>query len=261
MGAKKGKENFGELVSIMEHLRSPYGCPWDRAQTMNSLRTYLIEEVYEVIEAVESRDSEALKEELGDLLFHILFISRIAKEEGKFDIWEVIDRISKKMVSRHPHVFGNKKVSSPTEVEKNWSDLKEKEKIHRESVLDGIPKHLPALLRAYRITERASRVGFDWQRAEEIFNKLSEEIQELEKAISQGDQKKIEDEVGDVLLVLVNAARLTGNNPEEALRRATQKFIKRFHYIERVLEKSQKSLKEASLKEMDELWEQAKGEE
>ena len=261
MDAKKGRKNFGELVSIMEHLRSPHGCPWDRAQTMESLRTYLVEEVYEVIEAVESGDSEALKEELGDLLFHIVFISRIAKEEGQFDIWEVIDRISKKMVSRHPHVFGNTKVSSPREVEKNWSDLKDKEKSHRESVLDGIPKHLPALLRAYRITERASRVGFDWQRAEEIFNKLSEEIQELKQAISQGHGKKIEDEVGDVLFVLVNMARLTGNNPEEALRKTTQKFIERFHYIEKVLEKSQRSLKEASLEEMDELWEQAKGQE
>jgi len=258
---REGREEFSELVSIMERLRSPEGCPWDREQTMESLRTYLIEEVYEVIEAIEGDDAEALKEELGDLLFHILFISRIAQEQGKFDIWEVVDRISRKMVSRHPHVFGEKRLSSSREVEKNWSDLKEMEKSHRRSILDGIPQHLPALLRAYRITERASRVGFDWQRPDEILKKLAEEIEELNQALSQGLRRRIEDEVGDILFVLVNMARLTGNNPEEALRKTTQKFIRRFHYIEKALEGSHRSVKEASLEEMDRLWEEAKREE
>ena len=258
---KKRTENFKELVSIMERLRSPQGCPWDREQTLESLRTYLIEEVYEIIEAIEGRDPEALKEELGDLLFHILFLSRIAEERGEFDIWGVIDRISKKMVSRHPHVFGKKKVSSSREVEKTWSDLKEKEKGHRRSILDGIPRHLPALLRAYRITERASRVGFDWEKADDTLEKLDEEIEELNQALLQGHQGKIIDEVGDALFVLVNVARLTEIDPEEALRRTTDKFIKRFHYIEESLERSHKSFKEVSLEEMDRLWERAKGRE
>lgn len=256
--AKKDEQGFTGLVSIMERLRSPEGCPWDRQQSMESLRTYLVEEVYEVIEAIDSGDGEALKEELGDLLFHILFLSHIAKEEKKFDIWAVIDRISNKMVSRHPHVFGEMDVSSPGEVEKNWFDLKEKEKTHRKSILDGIPHHLPALLRAYRITERASRVGFDWQKPDDVLGKLDEEIDELNQALSGGHQEKIEAEVGDILFVLVNLARLTGSNPEEALRRTTQKFIRRFHHIEVTLERSHKTLKEASLEEMDRLWEQAK---
>jgi len=261
MGAKRKAENFKALVSIVERLRSPRGCPWDREQTMESLRTYLIEEVYEVIEAIDQGDPEALKEELGDLLFHILFLSRMAEEEKKFDIWEVIDGISKKMVGRHPHVFGEAKVSTPGEVERNWSNLKEREKDHRRSILDGVPHHLPALLMAYRITERAGRVGFDWEKAPDILRKLDEEIAELNKALSEGDPRKIEDEMGDVLFVLVNMARLTGNNPEDALRKTTHKFIKRFHHIERTLEESNRSLRKASLKEMDRLWEEAKEEE
>jgi tetrapyrrole methylase family protein/MazG family protein len=261
MAVKKREKDFNALDSIVERLRSPRGCPWDREQTMETLRTYLIEEVYEVVEAIDQDDPEALKEELGDLLFHIFFLSHIAKEQGKFDIWEVIDRITKKMVQRHPHVFGEKRVSSSREVEKNWSELKEKEKNHRRSILDGIPHHLPALLRAYRITERASRVGFDWEKTDDIFKKLNEEFGELNRALSLGDRRKIEDEVGDILFVLVNMARLTGHNPEDALRRTTQKFIRRFHHIEKTLEGSQRSLKETSLKEMDRLWEEAKGEE
>jgi tetrapyrrole methylase family protein/MazG family protein len=260
MAMKQREKDFKRLVSIMENLRSSHGCPWDREQTMESLKTYLIEEVYEIMEAIEENDPEALREELGDLLFHILFLSRIAEEQGAFDIWDVIDRISKKMVTRHPHVFGEKKVSSSSEVEVNWSDLKEKEKSNRRSILDGIPKHLPALLRAHRITERAGRVGFDWEKTDDIFEKLDEEIGELNQALSQGHRQKIEDELGDVVFVLVNVARLVGINPEEALRKTTDKFIRRFHYIEETLERSKKSLKEASLEEMDRLWEQSKDE-
>ncbi|NIQ37031.1 MAG: nucleoside triphosphate pyrophosphohydrolase [Proteobacteria bacterium] len=254
------EKNFKRLVSIMANLRSSHGCPWDREQTMESLKTYLIEEVYEIMEAIEGNDPEALREELGDLLFHILFLSRIAEEQGAFDIWDVIDRISKKMVARHPHVFGEKKVSSSRQVEVNWSDLKEKEKSNRRSILDGIPKHLPALLRAHRITERAGRVGFDWEKTDDIFEKLDEEIGELNKALSHGQRQKIEDELGDVVFVLVNVARQVGINPEEALRKTTDKFIRRFHYIEKTLERAKKSLKEASLEEMDRLWEQSKDE-
>lgn len=261
MTMKKRVNNFNSLVSIVERLRSPQGCPWDKAQTAENLRTYLIEEVYEVIEAIDQGKPEALEEELGDLLFHILFLSHIASEQEQFDIWAVIDRISRKMIHRHPHVFGKKKISSPEDVEKNWTDLKEEEKDHRRSILDGVPRHLPALLRAHRITERASRVGFDWDRAEDIFEKLDEEIAELRKALPQGNPKKVEDEVGDILFVLVNLARLTGCNPEDALRGTTQKFIRRFHHIEKTLKDSDKSLKQASLEEMDRLWEQAKGEE
>jgi len=259
-GMKKGTKEFTGLVSIMESLRSPDGCPWDREQTMDSLKTYLIEEVYEIIEAIEAHDVEALREELGDLLFHILFLSRIADEQGAFDIWEVIEGISKKMVTRHPHVFGERRVSSSREVERSWSALKEKEKGHRRSILEGIPRHLPALLRAYRITERVSEVGFDWEKTDDVFKKLDEEIDELNQALSQGHRRKIEDEVGDLVFVLVNMARLEGINPEEALRKTTDKFIKRFQHIERALEKSNRTLEEASLVEMDRLWEHAKKE-
>jgi tetrapyrrole methylase family protein/MazG family protein len=261
MAKNKNPEKFGELVSIMERLRSPEGCPWDREQSMDSLKTYLIEEVYEVLEAIEERDSGALREELGDLLFHIIFVSQIAHDEGMFDIWDVIGGVSKKMVNRHPHVFGEKEVSSPKEVERAWSDLKEKEKTNRRSILDGIPRRLPALLMAYRITERASRVGFDWQKPGDVLSKLDEEIGELNQALASGHPKEIQDEVGDILFVLVNLARLTGSNPEDALRKTTQKFIRRFRYIEKALKRSGKSPKEASLDEMDRLWEEAKGEE
>ncbi len=255
---KKDRENFTRLVSIMEKLRSPQGCPWDREQTMDTLKTYLIEEVYEIIEAIEEKDVDALREELGDLLFHILFLSRIAEEQGAFNVWEVIDRISKKMISRHPHVFGEKKVSSSPEVERNWSDIKQEEKRNRRSILDGIPPNLPALLRAYRITQRASRVGFDWEKAGDIFQKLDEEVEELNQALSQGHRPRIEDEVGDVVFVMVNVARLMGVNPEEALRKTTDKFVKRFQHIEKALTKSNRTLQEASLEEMDKLWEESK---
>jgi tetrapyrrole methylase family protein/MazG family protein len=261
MTGERRDKTFNGLVSIVERLRSPQGCAWDREQTMESLRTYLIEEVYEVIEAIDQNDPEALREELGDLLFHILFLSYLAKEQKKFDIWDVIVRISEKMVSRHPHVFGEKKVSSSKEVAKSWSDLKEQEKVHRRSILEGIPQHLPALLRAYRITEKASHVGFDWEKTNDIFEKLDEEIGELKDSLSQGNRTKIEDEVGDILFVLVNLARRTGNNPEEALRKTTRKFTRRFHHIERELETSNRNLKKTSLEEMDRLWEQAKGNE
>jgi len=255
---EKKKQNFDTLISIVERLRSPQGCPWDREQTMDTLKTFLIEEVYEVIEAIDEGDPAGLREELGDLLFHILFISHLAKEEGKFDIWEVIESVSRKMVERHPHVFGEKRISTSRQVEEAWFDLKKREKNQRRSVLEGIPRHLPALLRAYRITERASRVGFDWAEVDQIFEKLDEEIGELKKAISLGQEEMIHEELGDLLFVLVNIARLTGNNPEEALQGANRKFVARFHYIEKALERSHRSLKETTIQEMDRLWEEAK---
>lgn len=259
MAVKGKKKSLQQLVSIIESLRSPKGCPWDREQTMETLKTYLIEEVYEIIEAIEGDDLDALKEELGDLLFHIVFLSRIAEEQGAFNISDVIDRVSRKMITRHPHVFGEKKVSSSKEVEKSWSDLKEKEKYHRSSVLNGIPQHLPALLRAYRITERANRAGFDWEKAEDAYKKLDEEINELNQALSQGNCRKVEDEMGDVLFVLVNVARLIGINPEESLRKTTEKFIKRFQYVEENLGRSRRSLRETPVDEIHRLWAHSKG--
>jgi MazG family protein len=254
----KTAERFQNLISIVERLRSAQGCPWDREQTKESLRTYLIEEVYEVIEAIDQDDPEALQEELGDLLFHILFLSHMAKEQGTFDISGVIDQISKKMIHRHPHVFAEEDASTSREVERNWVDLKEREKNQRRSILDGIPDHLPALLRAYRITERASRVGFDWERADDVFKKLEEEIEELKEVLSLEDHQRISDEMGDLIFVLVNMARLKGINPEDALRWTNRKFARRFQYVERRLAASQRSLRDTPLKEMNRLWEEAK---
>jgi MazG family protein len=254
----KTAERFQNLISIVERLRSAQGCPWDREQTKESLRTYLIEEVYEVIEAIDQDDPEALQEELGDLLFHILFLSHMAKEQGTFDISGVIDQISKKMIHRHPHVFAEEDASTSRDVERNWADLKEREKNQRRSILDGIPDHLPALLRAYRITERASRVGFDWERADDIFKKLDEEIEELKEVLSLEDHQRISDEMGDLIFVLVNMARLKGINPEDALRWTNRKFARRFQYVERRLGASQRSLRDTPLEEMDRLWEEAK---
>ncbi len=191
---KDRKFGFDELVSIMDRLRSPEGCPWDKEQTKESLKTYLVEEVYEILEAIDGGDPSALKEELGDLFFHILFLSRISAEGREFDIRDVIDAISKKMIRRHPHVFGDKRVFSSGEVERNWSDLKEREK-DRKSLLEGVPRYLPALLRAYRITERASRMGFDWQRVADVFRKLDEEVRELDQSLTEGHAEKIEDEM------------------------------------------------------------------
>ncbi len=251
---------FQELAQIMDRLRGKDGCPWDKKQTFESLKTFLIEEVYEILEAIDKGSPVGLKEELGDLLMHIFFFAQISKERGEFDIYDVARSAVTKMIDRHPHVFGGTKASTPEEVEVSWSELKRREKGKSETLplLDDIPLQLPALLRAYRLTQRASSVGFDWKHSEELFEKIHEELRELGEAIRDGDGKRIEAEYGDLLFTLANVGRFIQTNPEEALRKSTSKFVTRFQYMERILSKRKKSLKETSLREMDQLWEEAK---
>ena len=251
---------FQALAQVMDRLRGKNGCPWDKKQTFESLKTFLIEEVYEIFEAIDEGSPEGLKEELGDLLMHIFFLAQISKERGDFDINDVARSAVTKMVNRHPHVFGGTRASTPEEVEVNWSKLKRREKGKSKaiSLLNGIPLHLPALLRAYRLTQRASRVGFDWKCIADLFEKIEEELKEFKEALREGDKKRIGAEYGDLLFALANVGRFIQVNPEEAVRKSISKFITRFQYMERVLSERKKSLKEASLREMDQIWEEAK---
>lgn len=254
---KKDSESFNQLVSLMSLLRSIKGCPWDRAQTHSSLLPYLLEEAYEVLDSVEKKDDLKFKEELGDLLLQIIFHSEIAREEKRFDIFEVIDNLRVKLIQRHPHVFKKRKKLSPDQVIRNWEHIKLATSSN-ESVLSGIPETFPALLKAYRVGEKVGRYGFDWQRSEDILPKLNEELNEFKKAYRSKNKKKIEDELGDILFTLVNLSRHLKINPELALRRTVKKFMKRFNFIEEELSRSKKSLKETSLKELDFLWEKSK---
>lgn len=251
---------FIKLVEIMARLRGDDGCPWDKEQTKEKLRSYLIEESYEVLEAIDHNSYEKLKEELGDLLLQIVFLSRICEEEGKFDIFSVIDGICEKLIRRHPHVFGDLKVKDSAQVLKNWAEIKERERgwAHESSLAD-IPKGLPALVRARRVAEKASRVGFDWDRAEDICAKVKEELDEFKKALAKRESRVMEEELGDILFSIANLARFVKVDPEDALRRTIDKFVNRFEYIEMRLKEKGKSLEEASLEEMDRLWEEAKG--
>lgn len=253
------KKRFDDLVAIMARLRGTDGCPWDRRQTRETLRPFLIEETYEILEALDNEDDQGLREELGDLLFHIIFMARIAHEEGAFDIYDVVSGVAEKMVRRHPHVFGNAEVSSPHEVEANWAKLKAEEK-PRESLMEGIPQHLPALMRASRLTQRASKVGFDWESKDQVWEKLEEELKEFQEALSEGQEDMLREELGDILFTLVNLARFIDVDPEDALRRVTNKFAERFRYIEKRLHEEGKDPHEATLAEMDALWEEGKGE-
>jgi tetrapyrrole methylase family protein/MazG family protein len=244
----------------MAKLRSRNGCPWDREQTHISLLPYLIEEAYEVVDTIEAGDDDKLKEELGDLLLQIIFHAQIAHEEGRFDIQDVIAYLNGKLKVRHPHVFGKKKASSSEEVLRNWEYIKlGAQKDKGRSVLSGIPRHIPALLAAYRVQEKVSRVDFDWKNTEDVFSKIEEEIDELKKAsLKKMKKSRLEDEMGDILFSWVNLARHLKINPELALRRTIDKFVKRFNYIERQLRKKKIPLKEAGLPLLDSLWEEAK---
>jgi len=243
----------------MERLRSPEGCPWDREQTHESLLKYLIEEAYEVVDAVVDKNDEALKEELGDLLLQAVFHSQIAKERGAFSIDEVVDSITRKLIFRHPHVFGGKEgINTAEDVNREWEKLKEKEGKKRESALDGIPRSLPALERAYRLQKRAEKVGFDWKDFKGIKEKIVEELQEIEEELQRGNREKLEEEVGDLLFMAVNLARFLGVHPETALQKANRKFEKRFRFMERRAKELGKELKEMGIDEMEELWQEAK---
>jgi len=250
--------DFDKLVEIMEALRAEDGCPWDREQTRQSLKPFLIEEAYELLEAIEEDDPPKIKEELGDLLFQIVFHSRIAGEKGEFDIQDVIEAISGKMVSRHPHVFGEKRLTTADEVLDKWEEYKRQEGKLKESILEGIPGNLPSLLKALRVQERVSRVGFDWEKAEDVLKKVESEFDEFKSALKERDERKIEEEFGDILFTLVNLSRFVGLNPEEALRKTISRFISRFSYIETRAKQEGRALADYTLEEMDHLWEEAK---
>jgi tetrapyrrole methylase family protein/MazG family protein len=254
---------FERLVEIMAKLRSPDGCPWDRAQDRTSLKPYLLEEAYEVLEAIEAGVPHRLQEELGDLLFQVIFHAQLARERGEFDIYDILAGTIAKMTRRHPHVFGEATASTPQEALQNWEEIKRQEKAAEQStsVLDGVPRQLPALLRAQRLQDKAARVGFDWERIEQVWEKLDEELAELRSAAAAPDRARVEEELGDALFALVNVARFLEINPDEALHKTTTKFIQRFQYIERQLSRQGKTPKQATLAEMDALWEQAKRQE
>lgn len=250
---------FERLATIMRRLRAPGGCPWDAEQTHESLKRYLLEECYEVMEAIDTRNDELLKEELGDLMLQPLFHSAIAEERGAFTINDVIETICDKLIRRHPHVFGNQIITDSEAQIENWEKIKKEEKgDERSSALSGVPPHLPALLRAQKVTEKAARVGFDWEHVDQVFAKVIEELHEFEESMASGDQEAMEAELGDLLFAIVNMGRFLTLNPEEALRKTIDRFYRRFAHIENTLHGRGVSLTDASLDEMEELWQQAK---
>jgi len=260
---KKTLEAFGELLTIMDRLRAE--CPWDKEQTFESLRRLTIEETYELADAIIKEETEDMKDELGDLLLHIVFYSKIGSETGDFDILDVIETINQKLVYRHPHIFGDVKVGNADEVKQNWEELKLRQ--GNRTVLGGVPKSLPALVKANRIQEKVRGVGFDWEVKEQIWEKLDEEVSELQKELKKTkgtrdnnpeSYQKIEEEFGDLFFTIINAARLYGIDPENALERTNIKFIERFNYLEKTAHQNGKTLKELSMDEMDTLWEEAK---
>jgi len=242
------------LLDIMDDLR--VGCPWDKKQTNDSLRHLTIEEVYELADAILENNPEEIKKELGDLLLHIVFYAKIASETNDFDIADVANAISDKLVYRHPHIYGDVKVKDEKEVKENWERLKLKE--GKTSVLEGVPKSLPAMIKAMRIQEKAKGVGFDWDNKEQVWEKVQEELAEFKTEVQKGNQQQMEEEFGDVLFSLINYARFVGINPETALEKTNKKFIKRFQYLENETKAAGKELKDMSLEEMEAYWQQAK---
>ena len=253
------KKSFEDLVELSKFLRSPEGCPWDREQTLNTLRTFILEEAHEVIQAIEMNDIEELKEELGDLLYEILFASQICNEEGKFTVEDVVNQLYYKLVRRHPHVFGEEKAKDAEEAVKRWHGEKLKEKTRKRNLLQ-IPRSLPALLRAQRVGEKASQVGFDWEKTQDVIKKVKEELGELQKAIQTNEKNLIEKEWGDLIFSLVNLARFLKIDAEVSAHKAIDVFIERFQRIEEKAKERDKSLSELTLKEIDELWEEVKKE-
>lgn len=253
---KKELQAFDRLLEIMDELREK--CPWDKKQTIETLRTLTIEETYELADAIIKNDLNELKKELGDLLLHIVFYAKIGSEKNEFDITDVINGINEKLVNRHPHIFGDVIVKDHREVEENWEQIKLKEKGRNNSVLSGVPDSLPALVKANRVQQKVRGVGFDWEERKQIWDKVKEEIAELQYEVESDDQEKIESEFGDVFFSLINAARLYDIDPETALERTNKKFIKRFNFLEEQTLKKGISLKDMSLDEMNVIWEAAK---
>lgn len=256
----KTSEAIHKLLEVVLKLRSPGGCDWDRSRKAEDISAYLLDEVYEVIDAVHCGSPEALKEELGDVLFQIIFLAAMAEEKGEFSISDVITQITEKMIRRHPHVFGDKKVKDVAEIKANWEDIKknvENKEEHRQ-FFDHVPRSLPSLRRAQKVTEKASRVGFDWNSSEEVLSKVDEEISELKIAMEKGQQREVLEEMGDLLLTLVNLCRFLKVDAEESLKSSLEKFISRFRYIEDKLKEVGKTLDGASFTEMDALWNESK---
>lgn len=257
MNTKEEKlQAFGRLLDIMDELREK--CPWDREQTNESLRANTIEETYELCEAIIKNDNNEIKKELGDLLLHVVFYAKMGEEKEAFDVADVCNAICDKLIFRHPHVFGEIHQDSARSVEKSWEEIKLKEKGGNKTVLEGVPSSLPALVKAYRIQDKARNAGFDWNDRRDVWAKVQEEINEFQTEVEKMDTEKMEKEFGDVLFSLINAARLYHINPDNALEKTNQKFIHRFNYMEQKLKEQGKSLKETSLDEMEMYWQEAK---
>jgi MazG family protein len=254
MSMQEKKDAFERLLNIMDELREK--CPWDRKQSFETLRTLTIEETYELAEGILKNDKHEIMKELGDLLLHIVFYAKLGDETNDFDITDVINSLNEKLIFRHPHVFGTVDVQDDQEVKKNWENLKIKE--GNRSVLGGVPASLPALVKANRIQDKVKAVGFDWDEREQVWDKVVEEMNEVREEIAKNDSERIEEEFGDLFFSLVNAARLYDVDPETALERTNQKFIKRFKYLEQKTMQDGRNLKTMTLKEMDEIWEEAK---
>ena len=253
------KRSFEELVQLMTTLRGPNGCPWDREQTLQSLKPFIVEEAYEVIDAIDRDDRQGLAEELGDFLLQAVFVAEITREEGSFDIYDAITLLHDKLVRRHPHVFADVEARDAEQVLVNWEKLKNEErKAENKSVLAGVPQALPALLKASRLTEKAARVGFDWRRTEDVFEKLDEEIAEVREAVQSGKSEEVHDEIGDLLFTIANIARKLDINAEEALQSANRKFMRRFTAMEQKVRESGRNLDQLTLEQMDALWNEAK---
>ena len=256
-------EKFNELVAVMKRLRAPGGCPWDREQTYLSLRRYIIEEAYELIEAIENEDDANMCEECGDLMLQTVFVSCLAEEQGRFDIADVLAHLTEKLIRRHPHVFGDVKVKNSDDVLKNWEQIKVGERRERHadsSLLAGVPRGLPALLRAYRMQEHAAKVGFDWPKGDPapVMAKVEEEISELQAAIKEGSQENISEELGDAMFAMANLSRHLKEDPEISLHKACSKFSSRFRLVEKAVAESGRKWEDFSLDELEELWQNAK---
>lgn len=251
---KKKTKSFARLITIMDQLREE--CPWDKKQTLESLRYLTIEEMYELSDAILDNNMEEIKKELGDLLLHIVFYARIASETNSFDISDVINGVCDKLVHRHPHIYGDVKVKDEVEVKKNWEKLKMKE--GKKSVLEGVPKSLPAIVKSFRIQEKVRGIGFDWDNKTQVWDKVLEELEELKIEVENGDKRRIESEFGDVLFALTNYSRFIDVNPEDALERTNKRFVNRFQIMEKLIKEKNLSLDQMNLQEMDVYWEKAK---
>ena len=251
-------DRFSRLVEIMARLRSPGGCPWDREQNFDTIKPYLLEETYEVMDAIDARDFEGLAEELGDLMLQAVFFAQMASEEGRFNIGDSVDAINNKLIRRHPHVFGDAVAKTSGDVKRRWEEIKAAEKPRPKGLLAGVPRSLPALVEAQQIASRAAGAGFDWENLEQVLDKLREELAELKAA---HEHPEVENEIGDLLFVIVNIARFLKVDPEQALRKTNAKFRRRFGRIEEGLAASGKTLQDASMEEMESLWQEVKREE